>query len=131
MCTGPGSGLNSYFFIAAYARFIRVRAGFGLKNVRSMANTTVNDYNANAKQFFADTVGVDMSDLHARFLSGLPKSGLILDAGCGSGRDSKAFLDRGFRVNSFDASSELALLATELTGQHVAIRTFAQVDEIA
>lgn len=96
-----------------------------------MANTTVNDYNANAKQFFADTVGVDMSDLHARFLSGLPKSGLILDAGCGSGRDSKAFLDRGFRVNSFDASSELALLATELTGQHVAIRTFAQVDEIA
>jgi len=96
-----------------------------------MANITVNYYDANAKLFFSDTVGVDMSELHSRFLAQLPNGGLILDAGCGSGRDSKAFLNLGFRVNSFDASPELALLATELTGQHVATRTFAQVDEIA
>jgi HKD family nuclease len=96
-----------------------------------MANITVNYYDTNAKLFYADTVGVDMSELHNRFLSQLPVGGLILDAGCGSGRDTKAFLNLGFRVNSFDASSELALFATELTGQHVAIRTFAQVDEVA
>jgi superfamily II DNA or RNA helicase/SAM-dependent methyltransferase/SOS-response transcriptional repressor LexA len=96
-----------------------------------MGNTTVDYYNANAKQFFLATVDVDMSVLHARFLAQIPKGGLILDAGCGSGRDSKAFLDQGFRVNAFDASPELALLATELTGQQVAERSFAQVDEIA
>ena len=96
-----------------------------------MANTTVDYYNANAKQFYSNTVGVDMSELHARFLAQVPKGGLILDAGCGSGRDSKAFLDQGFRVNAFDASPELALLATELTGQQVAVRSFAQVEEIA
>ena len=96
-----------------------------------MPNTTDNYYNANAQQFFADTANVDMSDLHARFLSNLPQGGLILDAGCGSGRDTKAFLNRGFRVNSFDASPELALLASELTGQHVATRRFSEITEVA
>jgi superfamily II DNA or RNA helicase/HKD family nuclease len=92
---------------------------------------TVTYYNDNAQQFFADTVEVNMVDLHVRFLTRLPKGGLILDAGCGSGRDSKAFLDRGYRVNAFDASPALAKLATELLGQEVATRTFDQVDEAA
>lgn len=94
-------------------------------------STTLNYYNDNAERFFADTVGVDMSGLHARFLSFLPKGGLILDAGCGSGRDSKAFLKRGYRVSAFDASPALAKLAAQLTGQHVATRTFDKVDEAA
>ena len=94
-------------------------------------SSTVNFYNHNAASFFADTVAVEMSELHARFLSHVPLGGLILDAGCGSGRDSKAFFTLGYRVSAFDASPALAQLASDLIGQSVAIRTFDQVDEIA
>lgn len=92
---------------------------------------TVNFYNHNAADFFADTVNVDMDDLHARFLLHIPDGGLILDAGCGSGRDSKAFLAGGYRVRAFDASPALAQMASGLIGQPVATRTFDQVAEIA
>ena len=93
--------------------------------------TTVTYYNEHPKSFFADTVNVDMADLQARFLSHVPAGGLVLDAGCGSGRDSRAFMALGYRVRAFDASSELARLASDLIGQPVATRTFDQVDEIA
>ena len=72
-----------------------------------------------------------MSNLHARFLRDLPDGGLLLDAGCGSGRDSKAFLALNYRVRAFDASPELARRAAELIGQTVVTRTFEQVDEVA
>ena len=55
-------------------------------------------YEQNAEQFFADTVEVDMSALYARFLESIPAGGSILDAGCGSGRDAKAFALRGYRA---------------------------------
>jgi SAM-dependent methyltransferase len=73
---------------------------------------TIAYYNDNAEAFFSDTAGVDMSELHRRFLREIPEGGLILDAGCGSGRDSKAFLDLQFRVRAFDASPELARKAS-------------------
>ncbi len=92
---------------------------------------TLDFYNRNAAAFFQDTVAVDMEDLHERFLRGIPEGGLILDAGCGSGRDAKAFMESGYRVKAFDASNELAALASEHLGQAVAIRTFEDVDEIA
>ena len=65
---------------------------------------TIAYYNDNAEGFFLETAGVDMSDLHRRFLMAIPAGGLILDAGCGSGRDSKAFLAQKYRVRAFDAS---------------------------
>lgn len=92
---------------------------------------TIDFYDQNADAFFSDTVNVDMSALYARFLQGIPLAGLLLDAGCGSGRDSKAFLSMGYRVSAFDASSALAEKAATLMGQPVATRTFDQVDEVA
>jgi superfamily II DNA or RNA helicase/HKD family nuclease/SOS-response transcriptional repressor LexA len=87
-------------------------------------------YRRNADSFFASTVSVDMSMLHDAFLSRLHANAHILDAGCGSGRDAKAFADRGFRVSAFDASPELALLATQYCGFSVGVRTFMDVLEI-
>lgn len=91
---------------------------------------TIDFYNRNAADFFRETVGVDMSALHDRFLREIPAGGIILDAGCGSGRDAKAFKDRGYRISAFDASSELAALATEYLGQPVLVRTFANLQEV-
>lgn len=53
---------------------------------------TVTYYNTHADAFFSDTQGVDMASFHRRFLAHLPAGAHILDAGCGSGRDSKAYL---------------------------------------
>ncbi|WP_273822384.1 DUF3427 domain-containing protein [Pseudomonas asplenii] len=88
-------------------------------------------YEQNAEQFFADTVDVDMSVLYARFLESIPAGGYILDAGCGSGRDSKAFASSGYRVAAFDASPALATLASQHLGQPVSVRRFAEVSEIS
>lgn len=55
------------------------------------------------------------SDMSA-FLSTIPPGGRILDAGCGNGRDMVEMINRGFRVEGFDASSEMCRLAHEKTG---------------
>ena len=70
-------------------------------------------YRQNAEPFFSATVQVDMTPLHERFLATLPAGARILDAGCGSGRDAKAFAERGHAVAAFDASPELARLAAD------------------
>jgi len=88
-------------------------------------------YSSNAARFVADTVDIEMSDLHERFLAFVPAGGLILDAGGGSGRDSKAFLERGFRVRALDASAEVARLAEALIGQPVDILTFDDLTDVA
>lgn len=90
---------------------------------------TLTYYNENATAFVAETVNVDMSELQERFLAYVRPGGLILDAGCGSGRDSKAFLQRGYRVVAFDASPQLARLAAEYLQQPVDVRTFSDVLE--
>ncbi|MDS1308891.1 class I SAM-dependent methyltransferase [Marinobacter xiaoshiensis] len=86
-------------------------------------------YNAHAQQFIDETLHVDMSALYDAFLPHLPENAHILDAGCGSGRDSREFLARGYRVTAFDASEKLAALATKAISHPVSVRTFSQVTE--
>lgn len=88
-------------------------------------------YNERAEQFFNSTLLVDMSPIYARFLDGLESGAHILDGGCGSGRDARAFSDRGYAVSAFDASVELAKRASEHCGFGVEVRRFEEVDEIA
>jgi len=99
--------------------------------MKRSAPDTLAWYAENAGRFFDDTIAVDLTPLHERFLALVPAGGHILDAGCGSGRDSKVFLERGYRVSAFDAAHQLAGLATSHLGQAVATRTFDDVDEVA
>ncbi|WP_422136328.1 class I SAM-dependent methyltransferase [Endozoicomonas sp. ALD040] len=88
-----------------------------LQNTTSQAMTTTSDfYQKNALQFYSSTVGVDARELYKFFLPLIPNGGHILDAGCGSGRDARAFLNRGYKVTAFDASANLAAMASQLTG---------------
>lgn len=43
----------------------------------------------------------------------VPPKGKILDIGCGSGRDTKYFLSKGFAVTSMDASSVMSKLSSK------------------
>ncbi len=85
-------------------------------------------YERNAESFFDATVNVDMGPLYQRFLPLLPSAGRILDAGCGSGRDLRAFTDLGYRVTAFDASPALVALANVHAGQPVHCLRFEDID---
>ena len=91
---------------------------------------TIQFYQYNANDFFKGTVNVDMSNIYQNFTKNLSKNALILDAGCGSGRDTKAFLNMGYNVEAFDASSELVCLASNYTGIKVKHGLFNDVDKI-
>lgn len=86
-------------------------------------------YQQHAQRFFSETVDVDMSELYRPFVAHLKPGARILDAGCGSGRDAKAFSEMGYEVEAFDASAELVELARQHTGLPVKQMRFEDVTE--
>lgn len=93
-----------------------------------MIDKTVEYYNENAQSFFETTVNADMSLQLNDFIKLLPAEGYVLDAGCGSGRDSLALIKSGFKVEAFDASEEMCKYASDLLGQHVKLCRFEELD---
>lgn len=85
-------------------------------------------YDRHAQAYFETTLRIDMSDLHDRFLRYIPPRGRILDAGSGSGRDTLAFLRRGYEVEAFDSSPDLCDLSTRLTGVHTRVLRFQEFE---
>ena len=84
-------------------------------------------YERNAHLYFKSTAQVDMSAMRRRFLEHVRIGGTVLDAGCGSGRDAKAFLEAGYEVTAFDGSTQLVKLASEYTGLPIVHMTFGQM----
>ena len=93
-------------------------------------NTTLEYYAENAQVFFDSTFDKKMEEIYQEFLPCLPENAQLLDAGCGSGRDSRHFLSLGCRVDAFDASAEMAALATAYIGQQVKCHTFDDVKQL-
>lgn len=93
-----------------------------------MRNNTLNYYNTNAHSFVSSTLSIDFSQTQDRFLRLLPSAASILDFGCGSGRDTKYFLDAGMQVDATDGSEELCRLASEYTGIPVRQMLFEELD---
>lgn len=93
-----------------------------------MKNSTLNYYNTNAHSFVSSTLSVDFSQTQDKFLDLLPPTAFILDFGCGSGRDTKYFLDADMQVDATDGSEELCRLASEYTGIPVRQMLFEELD---
>lgn len=91
-------------------------------------NTTIDYYNNNAEEFCENTVNADVSNLYTLFEKYLNSNTSILDCGCGSGRDSKYFLEKGYKVTALDGSIELCKKAKELTGLDVLCMYFQDID---
>jgi len=85
---------------------------------------TIKYYDDNADAFVRQTVDADLSDLRGLFLSKLPERSCLLDAGCGSGRDTLAFRNLGHEVVAFDASQEMVRAAKKTAGEPVIRSTF-------
>ena len=85
---------------------------------------TLRYYEEHAEEFAANTIGADMEAVRSRFLSHLPAGARILDFGCGTGRDSKAFHDLGYEVRALDGSEALCRIAGEHAGVPVRCADF-------
>ena len=96
----------------------------------SSDNSTLDYYNSKAKDFVSGTVGVAFTEMQDTFLEYIPAGGKILDFGCGSGRDTKYFLEQGYCVDAVDGSRELCNLASKYTGIKVKNMFFQELTEI-
>jgi SAM-dependent methyltransferase len=89
---------------------------------------TIDFYDRRGQDFFDRTVNLNVPQIWQPFVELVPTGGHILDAGCGSGRETKIFRDLGYRVTAFDASATMVRLASDYTGQPVLHLTFEQMD---
>lgn len=92
---------------------------------------TLEYYNSKAHEFVNNTVSVDFTDTQDLFLEYLPENACILDFGCGSGRDTKYFKDKGYNVEAVDGSEELCQIASEYSGIRVERILFQDLNEKA
>lgn len=104
-------------------------------------NQTISYYDEHAEEFCKTTKDADMSLCRDKFLSHIERSISIstvendsrtklhiLDAGCGSGRDAKAFIESGYQVTAIDASAKVCEEAENLLGQKVLCMSFEDMD---
>ena len=95
-----------------------------------MLTTTLTYYNSNAPAFVQNTVDVPFTDIQDAFLECIPAGGRILDFGCGSGRDTKYFLNKGYIVDAIDGSEELCKIASEYTGIQAKCMLFDELETL-
>ena len=84
---------------------------------------TLNYYDKNSEKYkdiwnddFLDNYHFDVPDI---FLSYLKPNSYILDLGCGTGRDSKYFISKGYSVKAIDGSEEMCKLSSKLLNMDV------------
>lgn len=90
---------------------------------------TLDYYNQNAKLYFNQTIEADLKENYDKFLSKISKESYILDFGCGSGRDSKYFIEHGYQVKAMDGSIEMCKLASQYIGQEAICMKFDELKE--
>ena len=96
-----------------------------------MKNNTLEYYSRNAESFIKTTASVDFQETQDRFLRCLEPGSRILDLGCGSGRDARYFLKKGYQVDATDGSAEICRLASEYTGIPVKQMLFSELDAVS
>ena len=91
---------------------------------------TLEYYNKNAKAYCEQTLEGNMQENYDKFLDHLPTNAYILDFGCGSGRDSKYFLEKGYKVKVIDGSIEMCKLASKYINQEIICMNFEELKDI-
>lgn len=93
-------------------------------------DNTLKYYNQNANQFVQGTLSVDFKRMQDRFLNKLLDGAYVLDFGCGSGRDTKYFREKGYQMDATDGSEELCKIASDYTGINVKQMLFEELCDI-
>lgn len=88
-----------------------------LKEKRSYNERTLKYYENHAGEYFERTISLDMTRCYELFMKYSKPPCKVLDAGSGSGRDTKYLRSLGFDVVSLDGCLELAKISTDYTGE--------------
>ncbi len=102
----------------------------GYSSMGKPENCTLQYYGNNASAFISGTIAADMGEARSRFMNQILPCSRILDLACGSGRDTKALLDAGFKVDAVDGSAEMCRLASEYNGISVKQMLFQELDAV-
>ena len=94
-----------------------------------MSNKTIYYYNQNADSFVQGTVSVDFKETQDKFLK-LLTGKKVLDFGCGSGRDTKYFIESGFDIVATDGAEDRCKSASTYTGIQVKHMLFQDLNEV-
>lgn len=107
---------------------MKIKREYG-KNEISVDNN-INYYNNNAMAYYDESQLFNMKDICDDFLkiANLSEDSKILDAGCGSGRESVYFRDKGFEITALDASEELVKICNEKHNLNAQVIDFANID---
>ncbi len=84
-------------------------------------------YDDNAAAYILSTINLDLSELYEQFLPHIPAGGLILDAGCGSGRDSRYFAQQRFQVEAIDVSPKMVAAAGQFPGVQARVQRLQEI----
>lgn len=71
-------------------------------------------YDTYADEYVASTINADVSSLYNEFEKHLKPGCRILDLGCGSGRDSRYFTNKGYDVVAVDPSTAMCKKTKEI-----------------
>ena len=96
----------------------------------AISRRTLAHYERNARQFFAGTIDHDVSQNVGALLDAIeaPAPWVLLDLGCGPGRDLKTFAALGHRAIGLDGSAEFAAMARAYSGCEVWQQDFLHLD---
>lgn len=100
--------------------------------MKNYINDTLKYYDDNIESYkeqelndFSKNYNFEIPDI---FLSYLNSKSHILDLGCGTGRDSKYFMDKGYQVTSIDGSYEMCKVAENLLKKEVEQINFLDIN---
>ena len=85
-------------------------------------------YQDHTAEFIARTADVDMTLHYSRFLEQVVPGGRILDLGCGAGKASLYFTQKGYQVLAVDGCKELCDFTRERVGCPVRHMFFEELD---
>lgn len=91
---------------------------------------TVRYYDENADSYFTRTAMINLDDTYTKFRKHLPLGAFILDAGCGVGRDTRYFIQLGYRVSAFDASIEMVKLCRQYPYAYCVHQSFHDISDL-
>lgn len=94
-------------------------------------NRTLDYYNTHSSSYVSNTQSVDFSSIQDAFIAHMDSNALILDFGCGSGRDTRYFIEHGFLVEAIDGSEAMCEIASKYTGIQVKKMLFQELNENA
>jgi len=100
------------------------------QELKKIASLTLDQYNADAEDFWEGTRDHDVSQNIAALLRYIEVSSpfTLLDLGCGPGRDLKALADRGHCAIGLDGAARFTAMARAYSGCEVWQQNFLKLD---